>query len=590
MSEVNTGVSDSLKPLIARLRSLQSAWSALAPSGVAIAGQSVAESGRVLGDELARLASSGVEPDEATLSGLQGQLTDLDRMIGEIAQTVSPAQLRSTLPQRVGPERRRVLELLDLLIDQAVAQPDKISARLGSIDYLVTLLCTGGEGGGIRHDPVTLTPRMNALCNEIKEKNEPIVSEIEAEFFAASNLEGERVQEEITLRHLRSRKSELGLLYFAPRILRAVVTYNATLAERLADELWASQDWGSAVEEVVSAAVPAATQESESGSVFDSEALRRLAAALRRRAADGVPDANELDRVAWCLDLDYAEGLERKSLLRADAGSRENLIGTTVLVGLINRSSAAISVELQAIGIPPEVISGRWMPELSEVLKTESNSLLLKDAYAQACVLSELKNKFLLSKAVNAPRQRGVETVQPSAIPAPSQSTAREASRAPKRDIVRDALEEHKDSTRSRPAKRPAKSTKPTESQKGWIGTIPWRQVAPMAAALALVVYLAVHALGGRDLDPSLNRFGAEELASVSPHLAKGYRNGEGYGPAFVGTLDSAWLELSLDVREEAAAELVEKLRSLGIRQVMIYDRNDQLRIQAVGEQAIRTL
>lgn len=595
------GVDPSLKPFVERMRSLQSAWSALAPSGVAVAGQSIADSGRVLSQELAALARQGEPIDSDTTASLDRQLEDLAKMMTEIAHQVSPAQLRATLPARVGPDRRGVLDLLDLMIGDGLDAPAKLSARLGSIDYLVTLLCTGGEGKGIRHDPVTLTPQMNALCSHVQDQDEPNVMEIEAEFFAAASLEDEAVQEEITLRKLRQRKAELGLLFFAPRILRAVVTYNATLAERLADELWNAQDWGTALEEIVQSSATPSDGSGSRPSVFESEPLRHLAAALRRRAADGVPETNDLDRVAWCLDLDFAEGIERKSLLREDAGKRENLLGTTILVGLIQRSLAVLSVELQAVGISPDSVSDDWIPELSEILRSETNTLLEKDAYQQACVLSELKSKFLSGTPVDRPQRR----VAPGSAAASDDVARRtqakrseeDGPRESARDLVLEALGETQGTkgdrnakgAKSRRGKRAAKKTEDSGAPH-WTASLPLTKVIPLAAGLILAVYAGVQVFGGRDLDPNLNRFGSEALANLSPHLAKGYRNGEGLGPAFVGTLRADWKELPSAARESAAEALVENLRVLGIRQVMIYDRSGALRIQAVGQQSVRTL
>jgi hypothetical protein len=84
----------------------------------------------------------------------------------------------------------------------------------------------------------------------------------------------------------------------------------------------------------------------------------------------------------------------------------------------------------------------------------------------------------------------------------------------------------------------------------------------------------------GRDLD----RWGGGELASVSPHLTKGHRNGDGAGIAFVGTIDETWLALATEKRQRAAEELVGRLRNQGVEQVMIYDDQNKLRIQALGE------
>ncbi len=57
-----------------------------------------------------------------------------------------------------------------------------------------------------------------------------------------------------------------------------------------------------------------------------------------------------------------------------------------------------------------------------------------------------------------------------------------------------------------------------------------------------------------------------------------------------MGTLDDSWLELSTQDRSREAEALVGALRGRGVSQVMVYDDDDRLRIQALGTQAVRIL
>ena len=76
----------------------------------------------------------------------------------------------------------------------------------------------------------------------------------------------------------------------------------------------------------------------------------------------------------------------------------------------------------------------------------------------------------------------------------------------------------------------------------------------------------------------------------VSPYLVEGHRNGKGHGHGFVGTLDNSWASLAREDRQTAAEMLVLRLREHGLEQVMIYDRDRALRIQAIGTQPVRAL
>jgi hypothetical protein len=49
---------------------------------------------------------------------------------------------------------------------------------------------------------------------------------------------------EVGLRKLRRRKMELGSAFFAPGVLRAIVTYNAALLQSIDENVLASLDWG----------------------------------------------------------------------------------------------------------------------------------------------------------------------------------------------------------------------------------------------------------------------------------------------------------------------------------------------------------
>ena len=189
-------------------------------------------------------------------------------------------QLRSTLPECVSHNRRGVLDLLDLTLGAELLGLDGTRARIPSIDYLITLLCSAGSDQPL-HDPVQLTPRLHELCERVGVDYDPRLPEIEAEFFHAADMYEADAREEQQLRALRTRKTELGSSYFAPQVLRAIVTYNAALLQRIDEEVLASQDWGSLP--------PVADEPQRAVSVFDTPALPQIAQALRRRVAGESP-------------------------------------------------------------------------------------------------------------------------------------------------------------------------------------------------------------------------------------------------------------------------------------------------------------
>ena len=294
-----------LAPRLERLRSLRSAWGVLAPAGVGQSAEEIAEAGRLLTDHLSRSVKQDGDPASEQLAEIDDLLCEFEASIRRVATGLKVAQLRSTLPDRRSSDRRGLLDLLDVLIGEDGAHEASDSLPIGAIDYLVTLLCTRPDGV-VSDDPVRLTPRFQRLCALAEEMDDPRAGEVESEFFAAASMNGEDLREEFQLRTLRQRKSELGLCFFAPRVLRAIVTYNSALIERVAGEILEAGDWG-----VVEGQSPASSA-ARAGSVFESEALRSVARAARRRAEGGTPEPTPVDRIAWALDFDYLDDTERR--------------------------------------------------------------------------------------------------------------------------------------------------------------------------------------------------------------------------------------------------------------------------------------
>ena len=260
------------------------------------------------------------------------------------------------------------------------------------------------------------------------------------------------------------------------------------LVDRVAAEILDSGDWGIVADsDIVESAIPDSVV-----SVFDSAPLKRLALEVRGRASGNRRQGDAGDPIAgiaWALDFEYLTKNERSALTQTALGTSRDPLGTVILVGLICRSLAVLSVELEAIGISLDEVSDHWTPELCELVQEQINENISGDAYKIACALSELKNKFLSA-----------------------------------------SLSDHL---------REQRETKKLD----------------------------------RPHDPG---FGA--------------RHQSGAGPAFVGRIDEDWRSLPKVERLEAANLLVLRLRELGLNQIMIYDRKGELRIQALGTQATRSL
>jgi hypothetical protein len=144
--ERGTGLDSALSALIERQRALRSAWGVLAPSGLSAEKTDIAETGRALNDELMELVGRDAShPDFAAMAEIEACLDSLETEMRTIAFKIPVAQLRSTLPECVLHNRRGVLDLLDLMLGAELLELDGTRARIPSIDYLITLLCSGGS-------------------------------------------------------------------------------------------------------------------------------------------------------------------------------------------------------------------------------------------------------------------------------------------------------------------------------------------------------------------------------------------------------------------------------------------------------------
>jgi len=589
-----------LRARFERLRALRSAWSGLAPSSLSTEKVDVAETGRALSERLLELASiEGPTTEPAALDEMDARMDELESAMRAIALKVPVVQLRSTLPERLGSDRRNVLDLLDLMLGAEIEGLEGTSSRIGAIDYLITLLCTAGSADGAPIlDPVTLTPRLYGLCQQSDVDYDPKLPDVEAEFFAAADMAAADAREELALRRLRQRKTELGSSYFSPRILRAIVTYNAALLKQIEEEVSSSQDWGA----LSAFSAEAGTDEDEARtSLFDTHGLRDVASALRRRAAGEAASVSDVDRIAWCLDLSYPDAAERAAVLAESVGYRTDPKGTAILVGLLCRSAVVLDDELPAIGISPEDLSGAWVKELDAALKQKVNELIASDEYKEACLLSELKSKFLYSPMTEVHRQN---RIAPETRPIESEGSSenpRDEHTAP--EDVDEKREQERDERRAEDASREYPETAEELAQQALEGeeaeratagvdwqSLPWAALGRLAGGALAVGLAAVAFTHVVFPDAGLSRVGGKELARVSPYLERGARTLNGGAAVFVGTVDDAWLELDEDARLDAAVDLVAILRAQGVSQIMVYDDDRVLRIQALGSGGVKVL
>ena len=232
------------------------------------------------------------------------------------------------------------------------------------------------------------------------------------------------------------------------------------------------------------------------------------------------------------------------------------------------RTGAAFEEELPQIGILPSRLSGEWLREIEQALQQEVKQLVTADQYQQACVFSELRTKYLYAPLDVERMSR--ERAAPKSEPPRAREAPRKSSAAQARELFEQGLAE----------------ASPTE---GAGFRLPWAQLARLcgvACAAGLALVLAVPFFWNGDLEG----YSGDELRRVSVHLARGSRNGDGKGSAFVGAMKDDFFMLDAGKQTLEAQRIVDRLRARGVREIMIYDGDKHLRIQALGSQTVRVL
>jgi hypothetical protein len=107
------------------------------------------------------------------------------------------------------------------------------------------------------------------------------------------------------------------------------------------------------------------------------------------------------------------------------------------------------------------------------------------------------------------------------------------------------------------------------------------------AAAVAICLVIAAFVVTP-PTHPDRASLRGSDIAQISPYLSKAQRDGDGAGPSFVGTLDASWAELQPNEQEAYAIDMVALLRVDGARNIVIYDSDHRVRVQAIGDGAVQ--
>lgn len=130
-SEIETpdGLSDErLKPQIERLRSLRSAWGALASSCLTPQARKIADTGRAVTELLVSLSGRAGELSETDLATANRRLDEFEATMQKLISQVPVSQFRSSLPVMIQSDRQGLLDLLDTMIAETEENAERIES------------------------------------------------------------------------------------------------------------------------------------------------------------------------------------------------------------------------------------------------------------------------------------------------------------------------------------------------------------------------------------------------------------------------------------------------------------------------------
>lgn len=540
-----------LRACFTRHRALESAWKVVSLFGLSSEDHYVYTTSRALRDELVRLTSvDSSQREPAAIEKIHDCIKSLEVELRSIVREISLERMRSTLPAQIQEDKRSVVDLLDLMLGSGSESDHDSGGRLATLDYVVTALCTDAGQANSIQDPLTLSPRLYGMCEIASEVDEPRIAEVTSEFLQASN--------DAKSINLSQRKAELGELLFVPEVLRAVVAYNVAL--------WDECDPGAATDDDCRAEIELEDSDhADPTTIFVTSALPKLGEALRRRG-QGEPRTNgAVDRVAWHMDLDFPTPEERVALLSPLVGRRSELVGTTVLIGLLCQSANVLADELELIGINVNLLTGDWTRDLNDLLKKESARLIVSNKYDEACALSDLRTKYLFSS---------VSDVQRTTRPARAAAKSNEGFAQVREQATE--LASAAAVTTAAPAPRRSEDDRSAMRRRAMLHAGSTALAIAAVAGMLFTIFV---------VPDGLQQFDRIELAQVSPYLTSGRRSSAAAGASFVGVVHPEWSQLEPEVQQVLAEEMVDVLRLGGMRQIMVYDVADALRIQALGSQ-----
>ena len=554
-----------------RFAALRAAHRALAPSVRSPESLPTAQPLRAIRDQLRALLDAVDDPaggskafGDADLLGIDDALDGYARQLRLVADGISIPQFRASLPEAARAQRDEVLKLLDVLIEEGEA----LDARLNLVDYLITLVCTARQDGRwtLVADPPTVSEGTRNRSFAAPDCEPALEAEIVGRFRTATERLGGGEDFEAVVRDMHGYKQEVAPYFFLPEVLRCIVAYNLALRIIRDREMSRARELDLEVDRETESVPPGGGPEPDAApeSAFGSPGLSAIEGALERRLSGSDPLPGAGGEIAARMDVAKLRSFEVDLFTHPNPDDLGRLKRRIIVLGFVAEKHPEIGSELAALGINPAQVEDAWVREASDRVQSTTNDLVATNAYDAARRLSDLQSRVLFGPLLAAKRQEPRERplaaspVGPAAVAGSLDQLAKTAEAA-----------------RRSPAKR--------EAREHRFGLRPSRQrIFALATVLLLLGAGAAYRLLEKD-PHGVRVLSSAQLAEISPLLVSAYRSENGRGRVFIGTLSDTWQQMQTPARRETAERVRDRLSTLGVSEVILFDGRRALQVHYVG-------
>ena len=519
----------------ASLRAAQRALNrSLHPSELALANQQ----GRQILIELQALSSRAEEAecsprserekasDREDLLRMDLLLHDISLRTRELLESLEISHLRSTASLIAAQHPDEIRGLIDLLLEGDL-EDDK---NLRTIEYLITVLSSDERDGRriLVREPSEVSPQLRKIAQRQLADGDAEYLVAEKTFDNTMSLAHADPDIGATRDRIRRYKENLGSRVLHPRILKAAVSYNVSMWNRvaglvdggrsidcLADDLLGSEPAGEGLDSI--APPPSPPPAENAPDVLASKGFDRIVGALRDRL-DRQPVSDDLARsIIAAYELDSLDDAEREAF--AAEGEIAQLTRKAVALGLTIRHEAQVDDLLHALRVDPAQLRTAGVNRLKHEMSELARELFARGRHDEAFRLSEVKT-------------RNLPAVAAASAPAAGRSRGR-----------------------------------------GGIFHFDWGLPAGQARAALLLLMLPLIAALVWSSGKGVSLIRAEDLSNISPFLESGYRTQHGERTEFVGRLNRGWDYLGRSERLRVTAEIGLAFKSQGVQHVVLQDR-----------------